>query len=498
MSAYLKFFQLEHAPFESESKTPVVLGTKALRDAFEQIQAGLDEDAPRICVNGRSGLGKTSLARALPRLLDERARTVVLFDPAHPWHALRGAIVRQLDLEDGVLSRQTLLARRSEGLRLVVVIDAAERIDRESLEHLDILLAYRTDDDEQLVHCVLLANLEHAEQQHDCPLLWWLDTLNTLQLEFAPIPVAGVRSYIVKHLKRAGWAGGELFSGEAALAIHRYTGGVPRSVSSLCEQVLEVAAERGLGWIDAELVEELCGEATNAADSRAAASIPTAANGLDAFFGPTSVEADERPTAELPEQAVAGQSFDDGPCHEAAQDDHWHADEGGEAAPSGGLRWLAAAIVLGVLAVAGFFASTVLSGSGGAESRAAAERRERAATSSDPANAPQSVQQRLNALNRVRPRQQQLPLPLETLAVSTPGAKGPLAERMPPAAGPANAEPSEATKRPLVSTASAPRTSGRPDVEPAGEPAAKAPPAPPARIDPLYTDPPYGDGERHF
>lgn len=260
MSAYLKFFQLEHAPFEAGPENPVVLGTKALRDAFAQIESGLDEGAPRICVNGGSGLGKTSLARALPKLLDGRGRVVVLLNPALPWAALRGGIVRQLDLEGGVLSRKTLLARRDEGERLVIVIDAAERIDRESLEHMDILLGYRTDADEQLVHCVLLANLDRAQEQADCPLMWWLDTLNTLQLEFAPIPVAGVRSYIVKHLKRAGWNGGDLFTAEAAQAIHRITGGVPRSVSALCEEVLEAAAERQLDRIGSALVEEVSGE----------------------------------------------------------------------------------------------------------------------------------------------------------------------------------------------------------------------------------------------
>lgn len=334
MSAYLKFFELSQSPFDTGSQSSLVLGTQALRDAFGQIEAGLAEEAPRICVNGSAGLGKTSLARALPKLLRDQARVVLLLNPSLPWATLRAALVKQLDLEGGVLSRQSLHGARSAGKRLVVVIDAAETIDRESLEHLDILLAYRTDDDQQLVHCVLLANLEHAREQDDCPLLWWLDSLNTLQLEFAPIPVAGVRSYIVKHLKRAGWSGGELFSVEAARAIHRITGGVPRSVSELCERVLAEAAERGASQIDADLVEEVSGERPPsqaepeevvldqvldpAADEASAepaergpeANVGVAATGLDAFFGPSSEAAEETrapsaPTARPTEEAPA-------------------------------------------------------------------------------------------------------------------------------------------------------------------------------------------------
>jgi type II secretory pathway predicted ATPase ExeA len=258
MSAYLKFFELEKSPFDTSARSSVVLGTKALRAAYAQIQAGLDEDAPRICVSGGTGMGKTSLARALPKLLGQQARVILLLNPSLPWSTLRTAIVKQLDLEGGVLSRKALLAAAASGRRLVIVVDQAEIVSQEALEHLDILLGYRSDEDTQLMHAVLLANLELANQTNDCPLLWWLDSLTTLQLEFAPIPAQGVESYINKHLKRAGWKGGHLFSSDSALAIHRLTGGVPGLVSQRCDEVLAAAAERGMRQITVDLVESIC------------------------------------------------------------------------------------------------------------------------------------------------------------------------------------------------------------------------------------------------
>ncbi len=265
MSAYLKFFQLEKSPFDTRAQSALVLGTKALRGAFAEIEAGLEDAAPRICVDGKAGLGKTSLARALPKLLGESARVVLILNPSLPWSTLRSAIVKQLDLAEGNLSRKTLMRARSEGRRLVIVVDQAERISSESLDHLDILLGYKNDDDQQLVHCVLLANLQAAASQHNeqgeqTPLLWWLDKLNTLQLEFQPIPSAGVTSYVNKHLKRAGWKGGQIFTADALQTIHRLTGGVPREMSELCERALELAAEEGTSEIDAQLVEDVFGE----------------------------------------------------------------------------------------------------------------------------------------------------------------------------------------------------------------------------------------------
>ena len=81
MSAYLTFFELESSPFDTKTQSNLVLGTEALRAAYAQVQKGLEDGSPRICVSGKTGMGKTSLARALPKLLSEKARTVVLLDP---------------------------------------------------------------------------------------------------------------------------------------------------------------------------------------------------------------------------------------------------------------------------------------------------------------------------------------------------------------------------------------------------------------------------------
>ena len=74
MSSHLKFYALEQSPFEAAPQSKTVLGTKAVRDALAAIRSGLQDGSERICVSGQSGLGKTSLARALPKLLSEEAR----------------------------------------------------------------------------------------------------------------------------------------------------------------------------------------------------------------------------------------------------------------------------------------------------------------------------------------------------------------------------------------------------------------------------------------
>lgn len=257
MAAYLKFYALERPPFGEGTGSGLVLGTKALREAFETIRSGLDEGASRICVSGGAGLGKTSLARALPRLLGEQARVALVLDPSAPWDSLRDPIARQWGLARTGLARSRLLAA-SRKRRLVLVVDQAETASEEFLDHLDVLLCHRSEDERSLVQSVLLANLETRDRREPAPLIWWLDRIHTLQLEFAPLPRAGVAPYIEKHLKRAGWQGGALFTREAAHAIHEISGGIPGEVGKLCERLLAEAAPCDLLEIDADFVHAAC------------------------------------------------------------------------------------------------------------------------------------------------------------------------------------------------------------------------------------------------
>ena len=261
MAAYIRFYQFDASPFGSgKAKPGVVLGTKSLRGALAKVKQGLAEDSPRICLTGSSGVGKTSFCRALPKLLADSAQVAVVLDPSKPWTEVRATIAKRFGLQGGAISRKALLAARESSKHLILVIDQAQTLSHKSLDHLDILLQYKCDDGKQLLHCVILANLDAAAAGTEIPLLWWLDKFTTLQLQFSPIPAEGLRHYVEKHLAKAGWAGGELFTAEALLAIHRNTGGVPRAINELCEKILVEGGIHEINSISADFIERLCGD----------------------------------------------------------------------------------------------------------------------------------------------------------------------------------------------------------------------------------------------
>ena len=264
MAAYIRFYRFDASPFDNGNAKPgLVLGTQSLRGALAKVKQGLTEDSPRICLTGSAGVGKTSFSRALPKLLAGTAQVAVILDPSKPWRELRTTIAKRFHLDGGAISRRALLDVRKDAKQLVLVVDHAETLSHESLDHLDILLQYKCENDNQLLHCVMLANLDAASTGIEIPLLWWLDKFTTLQLQLSPIPAEGLRHYVEKHLAKAGWAGGELFSQEALVAIHRNTGGIPRAINELCERILIEGGRCEISSISADFIEMLCGEASS-------------------------------------------------------------------------------------------------------------------------------------------------------------------------------------------------------------------------------------------
>jgi type II secretory pathway predicted ATPase ExeA len=257
MSSYLDFYSLRKQPFDARPGRGPVLATRALRDALAWVVDHVESDHSLLCVSGVQGVGRSSLARVLPGRLASRCRVARIVDPKQPWPALRVAIADQLFLQSS-LSRDALVGARSQGDRVVVVVDAAERAQPAFLERLDELLGMRGPAREQLVQIVLLARDPQAGPE---PLWIWLEARRGLVHELDRISPNEIHGYIRKRLETAGRRPGELFSEAASRVVHRHSEGIPARVNLVCDVVLEEAARRAAPRVDARLVDETMGSA---------------------------------------------------------------------------------------------------------------------------------------------------------------------------------------------------------------------------------------------
>jgi general secretion pathway protein A len=251
MSSYLDFYDLKEPPFEGQPGRGPVLATRPLRDALAWVGERIDADDSILCVSGVPGVGRTSVARVLPGTLTPECRIARIQDPARQWAELRVALADQLSL-DGALGKDTLLAARMQGYRLVVVVDAAELSDAVFLEHLDEILDLRGPARERLVQAVLFAQVPRGDLKS--PVWKWLQERPARTRELEPISLDEIHRYIRKRLEHAARATGPVFTETAAMVVHRHTRGIPRKVNEACDAVLEAAVRCAARQVDGRLV----------------------------------------------------------------------------------------------------------------------------------------------------------------------------------------------------------------------------------------------------
>jgi type II secretory pathway predicted ATPase ExeA len=253
MSEILDFHGFERSPFADEAHASVVIGTRALRKVVSRIQATVRDGGARIGVLGAPGIGKTSLARALPKLLAGNTRVAAILDPGEDWKTLRLALARDWQLGGGKLARAGLLGA-ARGHRLVLVVDRAEQTRPALLRHLDALQAIQDTDGAPVVTVVLFVRSGRDEEETRPAALEWLEQSQAALIPFEPLAPEAVADFIERQLQRAGYRGSPLFTPRAALAIHTETNGVPGAIARLCERLLADAAVRRLRTIDEPFV----------------------------------------------------------------------------------------------------------------------------------------------------------------------------------------------------------------------------------------------------
>jgi len=250
---HLEFFALERSPFADEAHAGVVVGTRSLRKVVARIQAALRDGAVCVGVGGVPGVGKSGLARALPKLFAGRTRVASIFEPETQWTQIRSGLARDWRLSGGRLSRPGLV-EAARGDRLVLVIDRAERAPESLFGHLDALQSIRNEAGTPVVTTILFVQRSADESEERCAALRWLEQARGTLLRFEPLAPDAVADFIDRHLARAGRRGGPIFTPRAALAIHGETGGVPGEIGLLCERLLIDAAARRLRTIDEPFV----------------------------------------------------------------------------------------------------------------------------------------------------------------------------------------------------------------------------------------------------
>jgi len=262
---YEKHFGLRELPFQLTPNPKFLFLTARYREALSTLQYGLFSAKPITVLIGQAGTGKTTLLHtALQSERCANVRCVYLNNPT----MTRTEFVELLAQRFGLSahageSKAALLAelervlrdRRERGLITALVIDEAQSLTDELLEEIR-LLANIESATEKLLPLVLAGQPQLKDRLND-PALMQLKQRVTLRCEVAPFNVHETAAYIAARIRTAGGDATRLFTRDAVMLIHEHAGGIPRTISVICDNALLTCFGLGLAAVNEKVVLEV-------------------------------------------------------------------------------------------------------------------------------------------------------------------------------------------------------------------------------------------------
>ena len=263
---YLYHFGLAELPFNLTPDTDFFCELPVYGDAMNVLTVALESGEGFVKVIGEVGTGKTMLCRMLLNYLDKRAHCAYLPNPYLSPNELRLALASELSIRVARTIDQYQLTEKinrkilklhQQGKPVVVIVDEAQAIPKETLEALRLFTNLETEK-QKLVQVVLFAQPE-LDQRLAKPELRQLRQRIAFSCTLKPLDYNSINVYLNHRLRTAGLAferteAGELFTKTAIKKLLRYSRGIPRLVNVLAHKSMMLAYGQGLFKVDAEVV----------------------------------------------------------------------------------------------------------------------------------------------------------------------------------------------------------------------------------------------------
>ena len=242
--AYLEHFKLKEQPFRLTPDPDFVYWSKQHARAKAYMESTIWLADGFVVITGDIGSGKTTLLQSfLTEIEDDVVFAVVSQTQLTPTQFLQAVLTefgfkpfnkRKVELLD--MLNMCLIEQYSNGKKVVLIVDEAQNLNRKVLEEIRMLSGIETHKEKVLR--IILAGQPELKETLDAPRLEQLVQRIRLRFHIGPLNRKEMQEYIDHRLAVAGREPNELFEENTFDVIHRYSGGVPRLINTLCDTAL--------------------------------------------------------------------------------------------------------------------------------------------------------------------------------------------------------------------------------------------------------------------
>jgi putative secretion ATPase (PEP-CTERM system associated) len=242
--SYVEHFELSEQPFRLTPDPEFVYWSKQHARAKAYMESTIWLADGFVVVTGEIGSGKTTLLQTfLGELEDDVVYAVISQTQLTPTQFLQAVLAEfgfkpfnKLKVELLDMLNMFLIEQHSNGKKVILVVDEAQNLSKKVLEEIRLLSGIETHKEKVLR--IVLAGQPELKATLDSPHLKQLVQRVRLRFHLGPLDRREMREYVEHRLRVAGREESGLFADDCFATIHRYTGGVPRLINTLCDTAL--------------------------------------------------------------------------------------------------------------------------------------------------------------------------------------------------------------------------------------------------------------------
>ena len=244
---YLKHFKLERKPFDQLPDPDFLFLTEQHEATLTRMRFALAADDSFVVITGEVGSGKTTLVRKILSDMSEECDVAFITHTRLSDIELLQMILLELGIRPFSMGKVEMVAefrryvdqRRTDGRRVVIVIDEAQNLTIDVLEELRLLTCLDSVDTKAVN--IIMVGQPQLSRTLQSPDLDQLRQRCRLQYHLRGLSEEDTGKYIRHRIAIVSKKNRDLFDEAAAAAVYRHTNGVPRLINTLCDTALMMA-----------------------------------------------------------------------------------------------------------------------------------------------------------------------------------------------------------------------------------------------------------------